>query len=131
MMVALGLVIFGLYGLCEARWRRVWVEELMARNQQRHQAQDERDGDDRVQRAAQPADRPSPPTVAALGAQRLCSRRCFISAQPGKDREHRPEPGFATFQVTLDPVENLLLTGWQAHRPPLPRKDHERRFMAV
>jgi hypothetical protein len=31
--------------------------------------------------------------------------------------------GSKTFQVTLYPVENLLLTGWQTHHAPLPGKD--------
>ena len=91
-------------------------------HKERYQAQNEQDGYNHLQRAGRPEGWPEPATVPARQAQRLCSRRSFISGQPGKDREHRPEPWLAIFQVTLYPVENLLLTGRQTHHAPLPGK---------
>jgi hypothetical protein len=90
-------------------------------DKERHQAQDERDGNDGAHRGGQPAGWPGPPQ-ARLRPERLGSRLSFIPGQPGKDREHRPELRLATFQGILDPVENALLTDRQTHPDRLPGK---------
>jgi hypothetical protein len=64
---------------------------------ERHQAQDQRDGDDGAHGGGQPAGRPGPPEE-RLRPERLGSRRSFITGQPGEDREQGPEPGLAVFQ---------------------------------
>jgi hypothetical protein len=50
------------------------------------------------------------------GTQFFGPRLFFIAGQAREKHKHRCQAGFAGLQYGLDPFEDLLLTGGQAHR---------------
>ena len=61
---------------------------------------------------------PRTPSRGMPGTQFFDPRLFFIAGQAREEREHRCQAGFAGLQYGLDPFEDPLLTGGQAHRLP-------------